>query len=179
MIGLIDHHRAAFGVEPICKLLPIAPSTYHECTARRKDPSRLPKRAQRDRELTPEIERVFAENFAVYGARKVWWQLRREGFDPARCNVERLMKTLGLHGVIRGKRLRTTISDKAAPCPLDRVNREFRAPCPNRLWVERFHLCINLARLRLRRLHRRCFCQIHRRLAGQPHRPYRVCPRCS
>ena len=138
MIAFIDDHRAAYGVEPICKVLPIAPSTYHEHAARRKDPSRLPKRTQRDRELMPEIERVFAKNFAVYGARKVWRQLHREGFDTARCSVERLMKTLGLQGVIRGKHLRTTISDKAAPCPLDRVNREFRAPCPNRLWVSDF-----------------------------------------
>jgi putative transposase len=138
MIAFIDDHRAAYGVEPICKVLPIAPSTYHEHAARRKDPSRLPKRTQRDRELMPEIERVFAENFAVYGTRKVWRQLHREGFDTARCSVERLMKTLGLQGVIRGKALRTTISDKAAPCPLDRVNREFRAPCPNRLWVSDF-----------------------------------------
>jgi hypothetical protein len=84
MIAFIDDHRAAYGVEPICKVLPIAPSTYHEHAARRTDPSRLPKRARRDRELMPEIERVFAENFAVYGARKVWRQLRREGFDTAR-----------------------------------------------------------------------------------------------
>jgi transposase InsO family protein len=142
MIAFIDDHRAAYGVEPICKVLPIAPSTYHEHAARHTDPSRLPKRARRDRELMPEIERVFAENFAVYGARKVWRQLRREGFDTARCSVERLMRKKGLQGVIRGKTLRTTISDKAAPCPLDRVNREFRAPCPNRLWAEqpRFRL---------------------------------------
>ncbi len=138
MIAFIDDHRDAYGVEPICKVLPIAPSTYHEHAARRADPSRLPKRARRDRELMPEIERVFAANFAVYGARKVWRQLRREGVVTARCSVERLMKSLGLHGVIRGKTLRTTISDKAAPCPLDRVNREFRAPCPNRLWVSDF-----------------------------------------
>jgi transposase InsO family protein len=138
MIAFIDDHRGAYGVEPICKLLPIAPSTYHEHAARRADPSRLPKRARRDRELMPEIERVFAENFAVYGARKVWRQLRREGFDTARCSVERHVKKKGLQGVIRGKTLRTTISDKAAPCPLDRVNREFRAPCPNRLWVSDF-----------------------------------------
>ena len=132
MIAFIDDHRAAYGVEPICKVLPIAPSTYHEHAARRADPSRLPARTKCDQQLVPEIKRVFSENFEVYGARKVWRQLRREGFDPARCSVERLMRSLGLHGVIRGKTLRTTISDKAAPCPLDRVNREFRAPCPNR-----------------------------------------------
>ncbi len=138
MIAFIDDHRAAHGVEPICKVLPIAPSTYHEHAARRANPSRLPERAKRDRVLIPEIARVFAENLAVYGARKVWRQLRREGFDTARCRVERLMKTLGPQGVIRGQAVRTTISDKAAPCPLDRVNREFRAPCPNRLWVSDF-----------------------------------------
>jgi transposase InsO family protein len=138
MIAFIDDHRGAYGVEPICKVLPIAPSTYHEHAARRADPSRLPKRARRDLELMPEIERVFTENFAVYGARKVWRQLRREGFETARCSVERLMRNKGLQGVIRGKTLRTTSSDKAAPCPLDRVNREFRAACPNRLWVSDF-----------------------------------------
>jgi transposase InsO family protein len=138
MIAFIDDHRAGYGVEPICKVLPIAPSTYHEHVARRADPSRLPARTKRDHQLVPEIKRVFSENFEVYGARKVWRQLRREGFDPARCSVERLMKSLGLQGVIRGKTLRTTISDKAAPCPLDRVNREFRAACPNRLWVSDF-----------------------------------------
>jgi transposase InsO family protein len=138
MIAFIDDHRAAYGVEPVCKVLPIAPSTYHEHAARRVDPSRLPARTKRDQQLVPEIQRVFSEHFAVYGARKVWRQLRREGFDPARCTVERLMKSLGLQGVIRGKTLRKTMSDKAAPCPLDRVNREFRAACPNRLWVSDF-----------------------------------------
>jgi len=82
--------------------------------------------------------RVFAENFAVYGARKVWRQLKREGFDVARCTVERLMRELGLEGAIRGKPVRTTVSDKAAPCPLDRVNRRFHAPAPNMLWVSDF-----------------------------------------
>ncbi|OYW99905.1 MAG: IS3 family transposase, partial [Bosea sp. 32-68-6] len=88
--------------------------------------------------LRPEIERVFAENFEVYGARKVWRQMMREGFDVARCTVERLMQSMGLAGVIRGKSVRTTISDKSAPCPLDRVNRVFHAPAPNRLWLSDF-----------------------------------------
>jgi transposase InsO family protein len=88
--------------------------------------------------LKPEIARVFAENFAVYGVRKVWRQMNREGFTIARCTVERLMRDMGLHGVIRGKPVRTTISDKAAPCPLDHVNRQFHAPAPNRLWVSDF-----------------------------------------
>ena len=138
MIAFIDVHRALYGVEPICKVLPIAPSTYRKHVAQRRDPLRLSARARRDLALKPEIARVFAENFAVYGVRKVWRQMRREGFVIARCTVERLMRDMGLHGVIRGKPLRTTISDKAAPCPLDRVNRQFHAPAPNRLWVSDF-----------------------------------------
>jgi transposase InsO family protein len=138
MIAFIDDHRRAYGVEPICAVLPIAPSTYHTHAARRADPSRLPVRAKRDARLMPEIARVFEENFQVYGVRKVWRQLRREGQDVARCTVGRLMQTMGLQGVIRGKPVRTTISDKAAPCPLDRVNRQFQAPRPNALWVSDF-----------------------------------------
>jgi transposase InsO family protein len=138
MIAFINDHREAYGVEPICKVLPIAPSTYFERIAQRKDPARLSARAKRDLELKPEVARVFAENYEVYGVRKVWRQMRREGFDIARCTVERLMRSLGLHGVIRGKPFRTTVSDKAAPCPLDHVNRQFRAPAPNRLWVSDF-----------------------------------------
>ena len=138
MIAFIDGHRRAYGVEPICRVLPIAPSTYHDHAAKRRDPSLLSPRAKRDQELKPEVTRVFAENFAVYGVRKVWRQMRREGFDIARCTVERLMRDMGLQGVIRGKPVRTTISDKAAPCPLDHVNRQFHAPAPNRLWVSDF-----------------------------------------
>ena len=88
--------------------------------------------------LKPEIRRVFAENFQVYGVRKVWRQLQREGLDVARCTVARLMRNMGLQGVIRGKPVRTTVSDKAAPCPLDHVNRQFQAPAPNVLWVSDF-----------------------------------------
>ena len=138
MIGFIDDHKGAHGVEPICKLLPIAPSTYHAHVAQRADPSRLSARARRDLALKEEIDRVFGENFAVYGARKVWHQLRREGQSVARCTVERLMKSMELQGVIRGKVVRTTLSDKAAPCPLDKVNRQFRAERPNQLWVSDF-----------------------------------------
>ena len=138
MIGFIDDHREVYGVEPICNVLPIAPSTYRVQAARRRDPAKLPARAQRDAALMPEIARVFEENFRVYGVRKVWRQLRREGHDPARCTVARLMRSMGLQGVIRGKPVRTTISDKAAPCPLDHVNREFKAPRPNALWVSDF-----------------------------------------
>ena len=138
MIAFIDDHREAYGVEPICKVLPIAPSSYRERVAQRRDPARLSGQAQRDLQLKPEIARVFAENFAVYGVRKVWRQLRREGFAVARCSVERLMREMGLRGVIRGKPVRTTVSDKAAPCPLDHVNRQFHAPAPNRLWLSDF-----------------------------------------
>ena len=138
MITFIDDHRKTYGVEPICKVLPIAPSTYHERQAQRRDPARLSARARRDLELKPQIARVFAENFAVYGVRKVWRQMRREQISLARCTVERLMRQMGLRGVIRGKPLRTTISDKAAPCPRDHVNRQFHAPAPDRLWLSDF-----------------------------------------
>ncbi len=138
MIAFIDDHREAHGVEPICRVLPIAPSTYHAHVAKRTDPARLSTRAKRDAALKPEIARVFEENFGVYGVRKVWRQLKREGLDVARCTVARLMQTMGLQGVIRGKPVRTTISDKAAPCPLDHVNRQFKAPRPNALWVSDF-----------------------------------------
>jgi putative transposase len=138
MIAFIDDQREAHGVEPICRVLPIAPSTYHADAAKRADPAKLPARAKRDAALKPEIARVFAENFAVYGVRKVWRQLQRESVDVARCTVARLMQSMGLQGVIRGKPVRTTISDKAAPCPLDHVNRQFQAPRPNVLWVSDF-----------------------------------------
>ena len=138
MIAFIDDHRGLYGVEPICRLLPIAPSTYHVHRARRNDPSRLSDRARSDAELRIEIARIHAENFGVYGARKVWRQLRREGFEVARCTVERLMRAMGLQGAVRGKRIRTTVPDPAQPCPRDKVNREFQAPAPNRLWVSDF-----------------------------------------
>ena len=138
MIAFIDDHREEHGVEPICAVLPIAPSTYHNHAARRADPLLLPARAKRDAALMPQIARVFEENFEVYGARKVWRQLQREGQDVARCTVERLMQSMGLQGVIRGKPVKTTISDKALPCPRDHVNRQFKAPRPNALWVSDF-----------------------------------------
>src|SRR5690606_39227626 len=104
-----DDYREAYGVEPICKVLPIAPSTYHDHVARRRDPARLPARAKRDAALKVEARRVFEDNFRVDGVRKVWRQLRREGFDVARCTVARLMRELGLQGAIRGKPVRTTV----------------------------------------------------------------------
>jgi putative transposase len=138
MIAFIDDNRGSHGVEPICKVLPIAPSTYHERVRQRRDPSRLSPRAQRDLAMKNEVQRVFDANFGVYGVRKVWRQLNREGFAIARCTVERLMHEMGLAGVIRGKPVRTTVSNRAAPCPLDQVNRQFHAPAPNRLWVSDF-----------------------------------------
>jgi putative transposase len=138
MIGFIDDHRKAYGVEPICRVLPIAPSTYHEHAAQRRDPSRMSDRAKRDEVLKYKVKRVFESNFGVYGVRKVWWQLLREGIRVARCTVERLMREMGLKGVIRGRTIRTTIGDKATPCPLDHVNRQFHAPAPNQLWLSDF-----------------------------------------
>jgi putative transposase len=138
MIAFIDDHRKQYGVEPICRVLPIAPSTYHERAAQRRDPERMSGRAKGDEMLKVEVKRVFDSNFGVYGVRKVWWQLLREGFLVARCTVERLMRKMGLKGVIRGRTVRTTIGDKAVPCPLDHVNRQFHAPAPNRLWLSDF-----------------------------------------
>ena len=138
MIAFIDEHRAIHGVEPICRVLPIAPSTYHAHAARRADPTKLPARARRDATLKIEIGRVYEENFRVYGVRKVWRQLLREGIAVARCTVARLMRTMGLQGVVRGRTVRTTISNAAAPSPLDHVNRQFTAPRPNALWVSDF-----------------------------------------
>ena len=125
-------------MRPICRVLPIAPSTYHAHAAQRADPGTLSPRAKRDEILKSEIRRVFEENFRVYGVRKLWRQLGREGILVARCTVARLMKAMGLQGAVRGKPVRTTVSDKAAPCPPDRVNRQFRAPQPNVLWVSDF-----------------------------------------
>jgi putative transposase len=136
MIAFIDHR--VYGVEPICRVLPIAPSTDHAHVARRADPGTLSRRAKRDEVLKSEIRRVFEENFQVYGVRKVWRQLGREDIAVARCTVARLMKAMGLQGAVRGKPAPTTVSDKGAPCPLDRVNRQFRAPQPNVLWVSDF-----------------------------------------
>ena len=138
MISFIDEHRSVLGVEPICRLLPIAPSTYYEVVAKRTDVGRLSARERNDIAMKVEIRRVFNENFQVYGVRKVWRQLQREGFDVARCTVARLMRMMGLQGIIRGKPIKTTVSDKSAPCPLDRVNRHFKAPAPNMLWLSDF-----------------------------------------
>jgi len=138
MTGFIDEHRDVHGVEPICKVLPIAPSTYYQHAARQADPALRSNRAGRDEALCKQIRRVWEENKQVYGVRKMWRQLLREGFAVARCTVERLMRRLGLRGVVRGKVIKTTVSDKAMPCPRDKVNRQFRAERPNALWVSDF-----------------------------------------
>jgi len=136
--AFIDEYRGAYGVEPICKVMQIAPSSYWLHVQRRDQPELRPARAQRDEQLVGRIEQVWQANFQVYGARKVWRQLHREGVPVARCTVERLMRRQGLRGVIRGKSLRTTISNPALPCPADRVNRQFKAEWPNQLWVADF-----------------------------------------
>jgi putative transposase len=138
MKAFIDEHRAVYGVEPICRVLPIALSTYHEHTARKADPGRASARERRDADFRDEIRRVFEANFGVYGVRKVWRQLKREGIDVARCTVARLMRQMGLRGVVRGRTMKTTVSDASALCPKDKVNRQFQVPRPNALWVSDF-----------------------------------------
>ncbi len=130
MIAYIDEHKDRFGVEPICQQLPIAPSTYYDF--KKRPPS---SRSVRDEDLKPEIARVHRDNFGVYGARKVWCQLRREGFSVARCTVARLMREMGLQGVRRGRTWRTTTSDGSMVRPADLVERDFTAIRPNQLWV--------------------------------------------
>lgn len=138
MIAFIDDHRAAHGVEPICKVLPIAPSTYRAHAATRHDPAKDSAKAKRDAALREKIRRVYDDNFQVYGVRKMWRQMNREGENVARCTVARLMRAMGLKGAVRGKPMKTTVSDRSAPCPLDKVNRQFQAQRPNVLWVSDF-----------------------------------------
>jgi putative transposase len=127
---MIDAHRDRFGVEPICRVLEVPTSTYY--AAKQRPPSA---RRLRDTRLKAEIRRVWDDNYQVYGARKLWRQLQREGLQVARCTVERLMGELGIAGMVRGKAKRTTIGDIQAPRPADLVERQFTAPAPNRLWV--------------------------------------------
>ena len=135
MVTFIDDHRKAYGVEPICHVLPIAPSTYYAHKARQADPTRRPARAQRDEVLKPEITRVWEATRRRYGAKKVWKALQREGRVVARCTVVRLYKDLGLRGIVRGRRVRTTIPELLADRPVDLVQRNFTATRPNQLWV--------------------------------------------
>ena len=138
MVAFIDEHRDLYGVESSCSVLPIAPSTYYEREARRKNPELLPARAKRDAELRPQIDRVWHENEEVYGVKKTWKQMKREGFDVARCTVARLMRDLSLRGVVNGKTIKTTIPDTSASRPADLVDRDFTASRPNELWVADF-----------------------------------------
>ena len=138
MTGFIDENRSVFGVEPICRVLAIAPSTYYARAAVARDPDLASDRAKRDEKDSREIERVFGASRRRYGARKVWHTLRREGYDIARCTVERLMKAMGLQGVVRGKKVIATTPDTSQPCPDDKVNRAFVAEMPNQLWVSDF-----------------------------------------
>ena len=138
MIAFIDEFREEFGVEPICGVLPIAPSTYHERKAIATEPARASRRARRDAVLREQISKVWSGDRGVYGARKVWHALRRDGVTAARCTVERLMREMGLKGVVRGKKVVTTNQDTARPCPDDKVNRTFHAARPNQLWVSDF-----------------------------------------
>jgi putative transposase len=138
MVDFIDEHRGAQGVESICSELPIAPSTYYAHKASQADPTKRSPRRRRDDSLRAEIRRVWEENFQVYGVRKVWRQLKREGHRVARCTIERLMRRMGLQGVMRGKPRRTTVASDHDPRPLDLVRRVFRAVRPNQLWVADF-----------------------------------------
>ena len=137
MVDFIDEYRSEYGVEPICAVLPIAPSTYYAHRARRLDPDRRCARAKRDEVLRVEIRRVFEESFGgVYGVKKVWRQLRREGVAVARCTVGRLMRDMGLRGAVRGRAFKvTTVSDESMARPADLVKRDFVATRPNQLWV--------------------------------------------
>tara|TARA_E500000305_G_scaffold34469_1_gene26202 strand:- start:1780 stop:2331 length:552 start_codon:yes stop_codon:yes gene_type:complete len=138
MIAFIEDQRIVYGVESICRVLPIAPSTFYHRLTCRADPSKASVRQQRDAELRPRIKRVWDENYQVYGVRKAWHQMKRERFEVARCTVARLMKQIGIRGAVRGKVVKTTVPDTSAPCPRDKVNRQFRAPAPNMLWVSDF-----------------------------------------
>jgi putative transposase len=135
MSAFIDAHRPVFGVEPICRALQIAPSTYYATCERRRRPAA---RTMRDGELLVEIRRVYEASRGLYGARKVWWQLGLDGVEAARCTVERLMRETGLQGVVRGKPRRTTVPGEPADRPADLVDRDFTATAPNRLWVADF-----------------------------------------
>jgi putative transposase len=138
MVAFIDAHRAEYGVEPICAEVQIAPSSYYEQKARERDPERIPPRLKRDTALRVDIQRVWHENFSVYGARKAWRQLNREQIPVARCTVERLMRAMGLRGAVRGRGFKTTIPDEKASRPADLVERQFIAERPNQLWVADF-----------------------------------------
>jgi transposase InsO family protein len=167
MVAFIDVHRAVDGVEPICAAWPIAPSTYYAHKAAQAAPERRGARARRDEGLRGRIRQVWEDNFAVYGVRKVWRALRRQGEPVARCTVARLMDELGLHGAVRGRKfVRTTIGDEAAGRPQDLVSRQFRATAPNQLLGGRPHVRRDVGWLRVRGLRDRRLRSPHRRVAG-------------
>ncbi|MET4296208.1 transposase InsO family protein [Bradyrhizobium sp. LB8.2] len=176
MIAFIDDHRGAHGVAPICKVLPIAPSTYHAHVAKRRDPARLSARARQDAAVKIAIRRVFDENFSVYGVRKVWRQLKREGFDAARCTVSRLMRDMDLQGVIRGKPVKTTIS---GAMPAGSRQSPVQGAKTARSLALRLHLCRDLHGLCLRRLCDRRLCPQDRGLASLAHGACRLRARCA
>jgi putative transposase len=138
MALFIDHHRPTLGVESICRTLQFAPSAYYERKRQETDPELRSARQKSDEALRPAIRRVWDDNFQAYGARKVWLQLKREGINSARCSIERLMREMGLRGVVRGRATRTTIAADKDPRPLDLVQRLFHADRPNQLWVADF-----------------------------------------
>jgi transposase InsO family protein len=138
MTAFIDVHRTTFGVEPICRMLPIGSSTYYAAKTVARDPDKVSPRGQQDEKLKAVIGKLWSDNNSVYGYKKVWHALRREGRDVARCTVARLMREMGLRGAVRGKKVVTTNPDAAQPCPDDKVNRQFKAERPNQLWVSDF-----------------------------------------
>ena len=179
MVEFIDEHRAEYGVEPICDQLPIAPAIYYEYKAREAEPERQPPRVRRDAEIRPEIRRVYDENFQVYGARKVWKQLCRDGVGVARCTVERLMRSLGLQGVVRGGKRRTTISGDRTDGPADLVKRQFTATHPNELSRGGFYLRCHLGGVRLCGLRHRRLLPPDHRVASGPLDAHRPGPGCT
>lgn len=138
MIDFIEENREAHEVEPICRALQFAPSTYYDRRAIIRDPDRASARAKSDAAMSVKIDAAWKDNRKLYGARKIWHVMRREGEDVARCTVERLMRSLGIRGVVRGKKVITTNPDTSLPCPDDKVNRLFMADRPNKLWVSDF-----------------------------------------
>jgi transposase InsO family protein len=189
MMDFIEESRETLGVEPICKALQFAPSTYYERRAIARDPERASLRAKSDAALSLKIDGAWADNRKLYGARKIWHVLRRDGEVVARCTVERLMRRLGIKGVVRGRRVITTNPDTSQPCPDDKVNRLFKADRPNKLWGRslwrhwsepngrRLYLCAHMVRNGLRCLRDRRLCKADRRLANLDIHEDTVCAR--
>ena len=180
MVAFIDAHREVHGVESICMLLPIAPSTYCRHKAEQRDPTRCSARAHRDEVLRAIIRRIYDENHRVYGPRKVWKQMGREGLREARCRGRRLMREMGLVGAVRGRAsVTTTQSQPDAQRPMDLVERDFTATCPESTLGGGLHVCRDLAGLRLRRLCHRHLRAAHRWLARCGLAAHRLRARCA